>query len=185
MSASLVDNEAFLGSEDENEEQYDDYEGNTNGNVKEGAGTVGPYVDSSEEDEEDEDDEEAARAVSSAWEISFYCHPSSPIDSPFFFSLQVREGFIVDEDEEIEERAQRRREKRKRRREEREREDENLDAEDLELIGELNPDFQPPVSAEVRWIYLTSRTDRPPRPPFPLWSNLTQSVFHCSPSSSA
>lgn len=63
MGSNLVDTEAFMGSEDENEERYDEYDGN--GEVKEGAGTVGPYVDSSEEDEEDEDDEEAARAVSS------------------------------------------------------------------------------------------------------------------------
>lgn len=63
--------------------------------------------------------------------------------------MQVREGFIVDEDEEIEERARDRRERRKRRREEREREDEHLDEDDLELIGELNPDLHPPVAAEV------------------------------------
>lgn len=61
---------------------------------------------------------------------------------------QVREGFIVDEDEEIEERAERRRERKKRRREEREREEIALDQEDLELIGEQNPDFQP-QSTEV------------------------------------
>lgn len=122
MGSNLVDTEAFMGSEDENEERYDEYDGN--GEVKEGAGTVGPYVDSSEEDEEDEDDEEAARAV--------------------------REGFIVDEDEEVEERAERRREKRKRRQEEREREDEHLDEEDLELIGELNPDLQPAASSKFK-----------------------------------
>lgn len=62
---------------------------------------------------------------------------------------QVQEGFIVDEDEEIEDRAQRRQEKKKRRREEREREDEHLDEDDLELIGELNPAMQPPVASEV------------------------------------
>ncbi|GES65543.1 transcription elongation factor spt6 [Aspergillus terreus] len=95
--------------DDDEEELPDDYEGE----VREGAGTENHFNDSSEEDEEDDDDEEAARAV--------------------------REGFIVDEDEELEERAERRREKRKRRREEREREDEHLDEEDLELIGELNP----------------------------------------------
>ena len=62
---------------------------------------------------------------------------------------QVQEGFIVDEDEEVEDRSQRRQEKKKRRREEREREEENLDEEDLELIGEHNPSLQPPVAAEV------------------------------------
>lgn len=63
---------------------------------------------------------------------------------------QVQEGFIVDEDEEIEDRALRRQEKKKRRREDREREEEHLDEDDLELIGEHNPSFQPPVAAEVR-----------------------------------
>jgi transcription elongation factor SPT6 len=63
--------------------------------------------------------------------------------------MQIREGFIVDEDEEIEDREQRRRERKKRRRAEREREDEGLDEEDLYLIGENNPDFEPPVTQEV------------------------------------
>ncbi|ROV99570.1 hypothetical protein VPNG_07725 [Cytospora leucostoma] len=73
--------------------------------------------DSSEEDDEDEDEEEARK---------------------------IREGFIVDEDEEDEdgdadERERRRR--RKRRRAERD-EEAQLDEEDLDLIGEANPDFQ-------------------------------------------
>lgn len=78
-----------------------------------------------------------------------------PQDPPSFAHLankllsKVREGFIVDEDEEIEERSRSRREKRKRRREEREREDEHLDEEDLYLIGEHNPEFQAPVATEV------------------------------------
>jgi hypothetical protein len=55
----------------------------------------------------------------------------------------------VDEDEEIEDREQRRRERKKRRRAERERDDEGLDEEDLYLIGENNPDFEPPVTQEV------------------------------------
>lgn len=62
---------------------------------------------------------------------------------------QVQEGFIVDEDEEVEDRSQRRQEKKKRRREEREREEEHLDEEDLELIGEHDPSLQRPVAAEV------------------------------------
>ncbi|OJJ43382.1 hypothetical protein ASPZODRAFT_136232 [Penicilliopsis zonata CBS 506.65] len=123
--------------DEENDEHSEDYDGE----VREGAGTAGGYDDSSEEDEEEDDDEEAARAV--------------------------REGFIVDEDEELEERAERRREKRKRRREEREREDEHLDEEDLELIGELNPDFQPPVAAEQSKFKRLKRghKDRDPRQP--------------------
>lgn len=64
-------------------------------------------------------------------------------------TLQVQEGFIVDEDEDDETRAERRMERKKRRREEREREEEHLDEEDLELIGEHNPAFQPPAPAEV------------------------------------
>lgn len=66
--------------------------------------------------------------------------------------LQIREGFIVDEDEEDEagdsdERERRRR--RKRRRAERD-EEAQLDEEDLDLIGEANPDFQSREQAQVR-----------------------------------
>ncbi|KNG82613.1 hypothetical protein ANOM_009402 [Aspergillus nomiae NRRL 13137] len=123
MSArDLVEGEAMLDDEENEEELADDYDGE--GEAHQGAGTANHY-DSSEEDDDDDDDEEAARAV--------------------------REGFIVDEDEELEDRAERRREKRKRRREEREREDEHLDEEDLELIGELNPSLQAPVAAESKF----------------------------------
>ncbi|PWY79366.1 transcription elongation factor SPT6 [Aspergillus sclerotioniger CBS 115572] len=119
MSArDLVEGEAMIDDDENEEELADDYEGE----VREGAGTNNHY-DSSEEDEDDDDDEEAARAV--------------------------REGFIVDEDEEIEERAERRREKRKQR--DREREDEHLDEEDLELIGELNPSYQSSSAAEPKF----------------------------------
>ncbi|KAL2115624.1 hypothetical protein VTJ04DRAFT_9879 [Mycothermus thermophilus] len=73
--------------------------------------------DSSEEEEDDEDEEEARR---------------------------IREGFIVDEDEEEEEEEEEeereRRKKKKRRREHRE--EEELDEEDLDLIGEANPDWE-------------------------------------------
>lgn len=56
----LIEGEALL-DEEENEEEFDE----VTGEIKQGAGTAGPYLDSSEEDEdEDEDDEEAARAVS-------------------------------------------------------------------------------------------------------------------------
>ncbi|RAL06356.1 chromatin-remodeling histone chaperone SPT6 [Aspergillus ibericus CBS 121593] len=119
MSArDLVEGEAMIDDDENEEELADDYEGE----IREGAGTNNHY-DSSEEDEDDDDDEEAARAV--------------------------REGFIVDEDEEIEERAERRREKRKQR--DREREDEHLDEEDLELIGELNPSYQSSSAAEPKF----------------------------------
>ena len=83
----------------------------------------GPIDDSSEE-EEDDDDEEAARAV--------------------------REGFIIDdEDEEPEERERRRKDKRKRRRAEREEEEAVLDEEDLDLIGEANPEWERKAAAQV------------------------------------
>lgn len=82
--------------------------------------------DSSEEDEDDEDEEEARK---------------------------IREGFIVDEDEEDEagdsdERERRRR--RKRRRAERD-EEAQLDEEDLDLIGEANPDFQSREQAQSKF----------------------------------
>ncbi|PYH45008.1 chromatin-remodeling histone chaperone SPT6 [Aspergillus saccharolyticus JOP 1030-1] len=120
MSArDLVEGEAMIDDDENDEELADDYDGE----VREGAGTINNQYDSSEEEEEDDDDEEAARAV--------------------------REGFIVDEDEELEERAERRREKRKQR--DREREDEHLDEEDLELIGELPPRFQSSSAAEPKF----------------------------------
>ncbi|OJK00650.1 hypothetical protein ASPACDRAFT_116951 [Aspergillus aculeatus ATCC 16872] len=120
MSArDLVEGEAMIDDDENDEELADDYDGD----VREGAGTNNNQYDSSEEEEDDDDDEEAARAV--------------------------REGFIVDEDEELEERAERRREKRKQR--DREREDEHLDEEDLELIGELPPRFQSSSAAEPKF----------------------------------
>lgn len=63
--------------------------------------------------------------------------------------IQIREGFIVDEDEEEEERRHRRRDRKRRRHEQREQEDELLDEEDLDLIGENNPDYRPSVTSEV------------------------------------
>ena len=58
---------------------------------------------------------------------------------------KVREGFIVDEDEEIEERARRRRDKKRKHT----REEEHLDEEDLELIGEHVPGLNRGAAAEV------------------------------------
>ncbi|KAI9928030.1 hypothetical protein ASPWEDRAFT_173677 [Aspergillus wentii DTO 134E9] len=143
MSArDFVVGEAEL-DDDDNEELVDDYdgEGEGEGEGQQGAGTVNDNNDSSEEDEDEDDDEEAARAV--------------------------REGFIVDEDEDMEERAQRRRDKKKRRREDREREEEHLDEEDLELIGEHVPGFQPPVAPEQSKFKRLKRghKDRDPRQP--------------------
>lgn len=68
--------------------------------------------------------------------------------------LQIREGFIVDEDEEEEaddsEERERRR-KKKRRRAERE-EEEQLDEEDLDLIGEANPEWERKTQAQVSYL---------------------------------
>lgn len=58
----------------------------------------------------------------------------------------MREGFIVDEDEEIEERTRRRSEKKR----PRAREEEHLDEEDLELIGEVVPGLTRGASSDVR-----------------------------------
>lgn len=65
-------------------------------------------------------------------------------------SLQIREGFIIDDDEEDEadDPEERRRRRKKRRRAEREQE-EVLDDEDLDLIGEANPDYQRREQAQV------------------------------------
>ncbi|KAJ0417160.1 transcription elongation factor spt6 [Aspergillus carlsbadensis] len=123
MSArDLVVGEALLDDDENEDELVDDYDGEGDERRPDRGAD---HYDSSEEDEEEDDDEEAAKAV--------------------------REGFIVDEDEEDEEHKRRRREKRKRRREEREREDEHLDDEDLELIGELNPELQSAAAAESKF----------------------------------
>jgi transcription elongation factor SPT6 len=63
---------------------------------------------------------------------------------------QVREGFIVDEEDEDEGREARRRERKKRKREKREEAEADLDAEDLDLIGEANPEFARRVQAEPK-----------------------------------
>ncbi|KAL1956577.1 hypothetical protein VTO42DRAFT_7048 [Malbranchea cinnamomea] len=121
MSAAELLENEALLDEEEEDESYNEEAGEVEENQP---GANGHYDDSSEE-EEDDDDEDAARAI--------------------------REGFIVDEDEEIDDRAERRRERKKRRREEREREDEGLDEEDLYLIGENNPDFEPPIAQESKF----------------------------------
>ena len=63
---------------------------------------------------------------------------------------QVREGFIVEDEEEPEERERRRQERKKRRREERDEEEAGLDEEDLDLIGEANPEFERRAPVEVQ-----------------------------------
>lgn len=61
----------------------------------------------------------------------------------------MREGFIVEDEDETEERVKRRRERKKRRREEREEEEAGLDDEDLDLIGEANPEFETRKQVQV------------------------------------
>ncbi|CAG8161035.1 unnamed protein product [Penicillium olsonii] len=56
----LVEGEAIMDDDENDEEVPDDYDGE--GQVHEGAGTTNHYNDSSEEEDEEEDDEEAARA---------------------------------------------------------------------------------------------------------------------------
>ena len=55
----LVEGEAMLEDEENGAELTDEFDDE----VREGAGTVNHYNDSSEEDEDEDDDEEAARAV--------------------------------------------------------------------------------------------------------------------------
>ena len=74
---------------------------------------------------------------------------------------QIREGFIVDEDEEedADDLGDReRRKKKKRRRTERE-EEEQLDEEDLDLIGEANPEWERKSQAQVCPARLPPRPD--------------------------
>lgn len=84
------------------------------------------------------------------WQIRFSCTtPTSP-KLTHQFQPQVQEGFIDDEDEEAEDSDEReRRRRRKRRRAERD-EEAQLDEEDLDLIGEANPEFQSREQPKVR-----------------------------------
>ena len=70
----------------------------------------------------------------------------------YVLTSQIREGFIVEDEEDDEERERRRKERRKRRREEREEEEAGLDDEDLDLIGEANPELARRVQSEVWFI---------------------------------
>ncbi|KAI4200733.1 MAG: hypothetical protein LQ350_003750 [Teloschistes chrysophthalmus] len=123
MSArDLISGEAELDSQEE-DESFDEETGEVKQKNRGANGTNGHFEDSSEE-EDDDDDEEAAAAI--------------------------RKDFIVEDDEEPEERERRRRERKKRRREEREEEEAGLDDEDLDLIGEANPDFERRAPSEPK-----------------------------------
>jgi len=81
--------------------------------------------------------------------------------------LQVREGFIVEDDDEAPEAKERRRqERKKRRREERDDQEEGLDEEDLDLIGEANPEFERriPTEPKLKRLKRGHRDDRDGRP---------------------
>jgi hypothetical protein len=67
----------------------------------------------------------------------------------------VREGFIVDEDED-DEPEERERKRRKRRRAQREEEEAVLDEEDLDLIGEANPEWDREKTTQACHIHLTT-----------------------------
>ena len=67
-----------------------------------------------------------------------------------FVNFQVRDGFIVDEDDLEDNRKRRRHERKKRRREEREEEEAGLDEEDLDLIGETIPVQEPRAPAQPK-----------------------------------
>ncbi|QIX00654.1 hypothetical protein AMS68_006171 [Peltaster fructicola] len=95
---------------DEGSEEDEDFDEET-GEAQQRASKTNGLEDSSEEESDEDDDGEEAR--------------------------RIREGFIVDEIEDEDDRRERRRERKKRRREEAE--DEQLDAEDLDLIGETLP----------------------------------------------
>ncbi|KAI4128365.1 MAG: hypothetical protein LQ338_002767 [Usnochroma carphineum] len=115
MSArDLIVGEAELDSQEE-DESFDEDTGEVRRKTNRVNGING-HLDDSSEEEDDDDDEEAA--------------------------AEIRKDFIVEDDEEPEERERRRRERKKRRREEREEEEAGLDEEDLDLIGEANPDFE-------------------------------------------
>ncbi|KAI4258123.1 MAG: hypothetical protein L6R42_005289 [Xanthoria sp. 1 TBL-2021] len=123
MSArDLISGEADVDSQDE-DESFDEETGEVRRKTNGVKGINGHLEDSSEEDDDD-DDEEAAAAV--------------------------RKDFIVEDDEEPEERERRRRERKKRRREEREEEEAGLDEEDLDLIGEANPNFERRAPSEPK-----------------------------------
>ncbi|KAH8821069.1 SH2 domain-containing protein [Xylogone sp. PMI_703] len=119
--ADLIHGEAELDDE-ENDESFDE----ETGEARSRNGRQNGHIDDSSEEEEDDDDEEAARAV--------------------------REGFIIDdeEEEEDEDRERRRRREKKRRRAEREEEEAVLDEEDLDLIGEANPEWERKTAAQPK-----------------------------------
>ncbi|KAG8168815.1 hypothetical protein KVR01_001564 [Diaporthe batatas] len=109
----LIDDRAEL----DEEEEEGSFDGDEDGeDVQPRRRQERTNVDDSSEEEDDDDDEEEIQ--------------------------KVQEGFIDDEDEDVDDSGEReRRRRRKRRRAERD-EEAQLDEEDLDLIGEANPEFQ-------------------------------------------
>ncbi|TVY84007.1 Transcription elongation factor SPT6 [Lachnellula suecica] len=106
--------------DEENDESFDE----ETGEPRPQKGKQNGHLDDSSE-EEDDDDEEAER--------------------------EVREGFIVDEDDEEPDDRERARKKRERRRKRhREEEEAALDDEDLDLIGEANPEWERKAAAQPK-----------------------------------
>ncbi|KAE8445330.1 Transcription elongation factor spt6 [Mollisiaceae sp. DMI_Dod_QoI] len=116
----LIHTEAELDDE-ENDESFDEEDA---GESKPGKQRLNGDLDDSSEEEDDDDDEEAARAV--------------------------REGFIIEDDEDEEAEARERRRRKKRNRAEREQEEAVLDEEDLDLIGEANPEWERKTAAQPK-----------------------------------
>ncbi|KAI9643239.1 Transcription elongation factor spt6 [Ciborinia camelliae] len=108
----LIDGDVEV-DEEEHDEEFDEETGEARSAAPRRQ-NGGLEDDSSEE--EDDDDEEAARAI--------------------------REGFIVDEEEEDDDDARSRRRRREKKRRREQREEEGLDDEDLDLIGEANPEWE-------------------------------------------
>ncbi|PQE23984.1 Transcription elongation factor SPT6 protein [Rutstroemia sp. NJR-2017a WRK4] len=108
----LIDGDVEV-DEEENDESFDEETGESRPGKSR---TQNRPLDDDSSEEEDDDDEEAAR--------------------------EVREGFIVDEDEEDDDEARERRRRRDKKRRREQREEEVLDDEDLDLIGEANPEWE-------------------------------------------
>lgn len=119
----LIQGEAELDDE-ENDESFDEETGEVR--RSNGRENANGHMDDSSEEEDDDDDEEAAR--------------------------EVREGFIIDDEEEEDvddrERARKRKERRKKRH--RDEEEAVLDDEDLDLIGEANPEWEAKKSSQPK-----------------------------------
>ncbi|TVY30514.1 Transcription elongation factor SPT6 [Lachnellula hyalina] len=116
----LIQGEAELDDE-ENDDSFDE----DTGEVRPRKGKQNGRIDDSSEEEDDDDDEEAAR--------------------------EVREGFIIDdEDEEPDDQERARKKRERRRKRHREEEEAALDDEDLDLIGEANPEWERKAAAQPK-----------------------------------